>query len=549
MKKHFFSRFTALTASMFLLGSLTACKEDSTPGNQGKEPLPPVEYEGILLNKLIDAGYRTDNSAGAGNYEVLVGNTTSLMWEGDMILYLDFYNDPDTDPVNAILPEGKYEANTDYSPFTYNVSNSYAQLFSEDGESNPSPIMGEVIVEREGPNYTITFTGVMMLGDGSEFSARYEGPIAFAQRGSAQYERFDKAQHIEFDHSQGRYWGGWFYPFSDDLSLEFFQGEFDENNTLKKGYYLHLGTFYMPKYADYNATNIPLAEGTYSVRGEKQSMVGYFAQPYFFEPGSVEDLYGSQHYVGVYVTYTDKDLNVNKIGLVKDGAFTVTGEGDDTRLEFNFLTEEGVAITGSYSGNLNLMNYNDNDQQSLWSSRPWTSLEEDHTYNFPEDAVCDAFLLGDYVKEGQDNWLLMLCAYDAQGAPYGDYFTTELMVPSSNGYHFPTGTFEISWETEGSVMLPGFLDYGGSVLFTFYGDLTLDEDGYSLHSAPIASGTVTISEEGENYHFLFDMVDDGGHRITGSWSGPVMTEDLREAMSESDDPGHTHSLARQPLRR
>ena len=115
-------------------------KETFTTLAQGEEP---EEFDGVELNKLVSAVYRNDNSALAGNYEFTFGNTTELGWDGDIQVFIDFYNVEDSDPLNALLPNGVYEPNSDYSPFTYDPSSSYVDIVV-DGEVVTSPILGTV---------------------------------------------------------------------------------------------------------------------------------------------------------------------------------------------------------------------------------------------------------------------------------------------------------------------------------------------------------------------------------------------------------------------
>ena len=122
---------------------------------------PEKPFEGYELNKFISAVYRNDNDALAGNYELSFGNTTDLGWEGDVQVFIDFYNEEDSDPLNPVLPNGVYEPNTDYSPFTYNPVNSYVDIVVEGGEVVSSPIFGMVTVERTGATYTITVEGTV----------------------------------------------------------------------------------------------------------------------------------------------------------------------------------------------------------------------------------------------------------------------------------------------------------------------------------------------------------------------------------------------------
>ena len=255
---------------------------------------------------------------------------------------------------------------------------------------------------------------------------------------------------------------------------------------------------------------------------------------------------------GTYVTYVDKSQNINKIGYVVGGTFTVEGSGSNYTVNFDFITEEGVSIKGSYQGALNMGNYNDDDENNLWNTRPWTDLTADYTYNWKPETECLAFLMGDYIKPGLDSWMLMIMASNDQYPDgYGDYFTTELLVDTTNGFNFPTGTFQVDWSLSANTMIPGYRAYGGEILFTYYGDLTPTEEGYSAATAAIESGTVTISQEGDEYKFVFNMVDQAGNKITGEWQGAVIAEDLSDLMTggadEEHDHDHTHAL-KQALR-
>ena len=498
------------------------------------------EVEGAIeLNLLIDALYSTNNAAGSGNYEIVLGNTTELGWDGDIQLVLDLYNEPDADPINAVLPNGIYEPSGESTPFTYNPSYTYASIVA-DGELLQSPIMGTVTVDRKGAEYTILVEGVLLTTQ-NEIKLIYRGPIQFVQSETAEWERFDTPQEITFEESQGRYWGNWFYPFSDDLGIEFFQGEFNENNTLVKGYYLHLTSLYMPKLADYNTQDIEVANGVYTIVPDRPDYIKSYALPFTFDRGQVSTLYEQMVFQGTYVTYVDKEQNISRVGIVVDGTITVSGEGADKLMEFEFITEESISIKGSYRGTPNLGNYNDNDQNYNWSSRPWTSLTADHTYNWKPETTATAFLLGDYIKEGLDNWMVMIMAENNEfPGGYGDFFTTEILVPSTNGFVIPTGTFNISLDLQEQTMLAGYMDFAGTVSFTYYGDLTPDAEGYSSQMAAIEEGTVTISQEGDEYKFVFNMVDGLGNKITGEWQGAIAAQDLRDAMEEGGDEDHDH---------
>lgn len=479
-------------------------------------------FSGHELNKLVSAVYRTDNDAVAGNYEVTFGNTTQMEWEGDMQVFIDFYNEADSDPINPVLPSGTYEPNADFSAFSYNPSNSYVDIIVEGGELVSSPIMGEVTVERTGPTYTITVVGTLMLLDDMEFAARYTGTLQFVQGGTSAFEYFDKDFEVTAEDAQMRYWGGWFYQFADDVGVEMFDGEFDDNGSMTKGYYLHISRVLMPKYADYNAEYVPLADGVYEVT---QLPDATYCQPYTIEHGRMEDLLGDKHFVGSYVTYVDGDTK--KVALITGGTMTVERSGESYTITADFVAENGVKVKVNYSGELVVGNFNDNDQSE--PVRPYTTLTGDHTYSFPAESNYTAACYGEYIKPGFDLWFITIMGYNSTYPDgYGDMFTAEFVVESGGARDkMPTGTYNIALEVKDRTMFPGFTDFAGNILFTWYGDLTPDAEGYSSQVAPIASGTVTVEEaEDGNYCFTFDLVDDAGNKIAGEWTGAGEAMDL-----------------------
>lgn len=504
----------------------------------------PFDATGALeLNMVLEAVYSW-GSSGGGNYQIVIANTSELGWEGDAQMRLDFYNDLDADPLNAVLPSGTYEATTDKAPFTYNPEYTYVTIV-RNGELFSSPLVGTIIVSRNGGTYSILAEGTLLV-DQTEIKVSYTGPIQFVESKTADWTKFDEAQNITFEQAQGRYSGGWFYPFADDLWLELIQGELNEENTLVNGYYIQISNLYIPKRADYNEAVVELPNGTYTiVDPDDYYYIASYAQPYTFDYGYEMDFYGTILHVGAYVTYVNQEENIGKIGYITGGTIEVSGSGDNYNLVFDLVTEEGVSIKGTYNGALNIDNYCDNDLDSMWSTRPWTTLTDDHVYEWKPETEAYAFLEGDYIKDGFDTWLLMIMASnEANPYGYGDFFTTELLVPVGGELEFPTGTFNITWDLGANVMIPGYMSYSGEVCFTHYGDLTTDAEGYSTAQAALWGGTVTISKVGEEYKFVFDTVDGNGNKVTGEWQGIVYVDDLRGTAPEGDDDhDHDHDHA------
>jgi hypothetical protein len=483
-------------------------------------------FEGTKLTHLITAEYRNDNTAAAGNYVLTLGSSAELEWKGDVRVCLSLFNEADEDPINAILPNGTYEAADDMSPFTYDASSSYIEIVTESNEIEYSPILGTIDVNREGPQYTITINGTLISFE-EEFLGQYKGQIQFVQTGTSAFVPFEDDRDITFDYGQVRYWGNWYRPMADDCAIELFQGEYDENGALVKGYHLTILNIYMPKNPNYNDPNIPIVDGRYEILPHRNTPY-YYSQPYTFDMGAIETIFEEVSFVGTRILYVDPNTNTNLVGIITGGYFDVETNGNSYKVTINFQTAEGVSITGTYNGEMVIGNFNDND--SSMPQRPWTTLTEDHTYSFPEETKAYFYRAGEQINAGLDNWIVMVYGYNNQYPNgYGDMFTTEMIVNSENGAEIPCGTFDINWSAEQNTMLPGFIDYGGAVLFTYYGDLTPDAEGYSSQSAPISSGTVTISKKDDGtYHFQFDMTDDAGNKITGEWSGAAEAHDLTE---------------------
>ena len=118
---------------------------------------------------------------------------------------------------------------------------------------------------------------------------------------------------------------------------------------------------------------------------------------------------------------------------------------------------------------------------------------------------------GDYYVIGKDNWVLYL--YDLAA---GHTVMLELLAPVSNGAELPLGTYAVSNDiTKSRVTLPGYVDAFGEMYFSWYAQMNFETEE-ALAAAPVKTGTVTISKEGEEYSVAFDLKDDLGNAITGT---------------------------------
>lgn len=474
------------------------------------------EFDGIDANILIEAIYRSDNTAGAGNYVLVISNAQPAAdgdpaAVGEFQIQLDLYNAADSDPVNAVLPVGTYEIQTDMSAFTWHPQHSAIYIRTAEGENGVTVlpmISGQVEVKRSGMNYTVTMD--MTLFTGEELKVRYIGAIPFVQGGSSSYERFTTPQDIAFESMQGRFYANWFYPHADDMNVELFCGSFNENNTLVDGYYMTLPV-YMPTVADPENADPKFIEGTYRI--VKTPGASVYNIPYTITYGQYIEVFGMMSPIGAYVTHIDARTGRRQMGLIEDGTVEVKLNGKTYSVVIDFITSEGVSIKGSYDGQLTARNFCEN---SSMQARPWSTLTSDHTLVLPAQTVAGAFYMGDYLVPGQDSWIITVMNEE------GDMVTSEIMVPAGNGVTMPVGKFDVSESLAPNTVIPGFQTYGGEIIYTWYGDLgSVDGDGYHTRLAPISGGSMTISKVGAEYKFEFALIDDAGNNIVGEWTGAV----------------------------
>ena len=101
---------------------------------------------------------------------------------------------------------------------------------------------------------------------------------------------------------------------------------------------------------------------------------------------------------------------------------------------------------------------------------------------------------------------------------HGDFIMLEL---SSESEVLPDGVYTINNALEPFTGIEGIIDYGGQILYSWYGDLdSADEDGVQSIISPILGGTVSISTGADDTRRLeFNLSDGKGHTITGEYDG------------------------------
>ena len=98
--------------------------------------------------------------------------------------------------------------------------------------------------------------------------------------------------------------------------------------------------------------------------------------------------------------------------------------------------------------------------------------------------------------------------------------------------YVPTGEFTASDDIfEENALMPGYRIYDSDGLYdggSWYTEL--DKTGATAAAAPIASGklNVELNVDGASFSVDFDVLDDVGNKITGTYSGYITIEDFRK---------------------
>lgn len=477
---------------------------------------------------LLDAVYSDANSAGAGNYSIALGNAdVNENWEpaevGDMFVSLELYNERDSDPINAVLPDGEYSPGSDKSPFTWDPSASYLCIRIDDtaeGVKYMPFVSGAVKVARNGNSYSIN-VDLTLLEGGENITVSYDGPIQFVQ-GATSAGRFEEPQNVTFTAAQGRYYGNWFYPFCDDMLVEFTAGKVDSKGNIIDGYKLQMMYVFTQKLEDTSVSEVPLENGTYTVSYGSTHLQRV---PRTFTKGEVTDFYGNLLELGTILKHVDSKTGRTTLGVVAGGEMKLSGSGSSYNVEFNLVTDDGIELKGTYSGPINLENKCDNSSREVLSS----TLTADYQLNFPKSTVAMAFYLGDYLHVGLDSWLLYFLGEDP-----GDTISLEFFTEKGSSTQLTDGTYTVSGdysEFKARQIIPGFYPRGGGDLpFSWYGDTSSqDQDGNTQKLAPLTGGTMNVSKSAGSYVFNMNFTDDKDFAITGQWSGPVEISDISQA--------------------
>ncbi|MBO7264297.1 MAG: BACON domain-containing protein [Alistipes sp.] len=200
-------------------------------------------------------------------------------------------------------------------------------------------------------------------------------------------------------------------------------------------------------------------------------------------------------------------------GYLKDGVVIVT----ENKVEAILVLTTGEVHHVVYEGSLEL--------GWLQFETPdfYSTLENDYSFNHTGGTI-RLVNYGDYFNVGGNNWGVSMVL---PGSPInGDYFMLDIVTGDLGTTRDSiVGTYTCA--AKGETVAKNTFGYGYMDGVEYMGSwYQVIVDNFVDHSqvAPLAGGTITIEAEGTGFLVTYDCMDDNGHKITGTFSCPIVEE-------------------------
>ena len=459
----------------------------------------PTEDVNLVLEDLEGDYYGTEYSD-THNYYVLLSdlgtNEDGYAYAGGTYYYMDLYSvEGEVDEEGYIhVPVGTYTFDANDTTAEWTMGNYYssyskvnatgdayeAQSGFESGQAvvTENSLVLEVVIG--GVKHTVTYNGAPKLyvgtsGGGSGENVEMEVNYAYANYFGDQY-------------TPG--YADNYYLFLSDVGLD------------ADGYEQANGTYYrFDIYApimDTNATKIPA--GTYTV--DMTDSGSLWTASLSYSAYFILDEYGWDYVTNDYpasgtIVVGEDGTIVAEVTMLMSGAtHKVTFNGGN--IDIYDVSSSGGGDDGIYSTLLGDLNCNLSDGNLYYE------------------------YYGDWYEVGYMNWMIAIMPNDGAG----DFVQFDLLAgPSSTDNFF--GEYAINDSLEGFTAYPGYIDSGYMSGCWYY-----TEDGVTM--APFVGGSVEVSDNGDGTITVeFDVWDDLGYSVTGSWSGTPRSAAELQAVTRS----------------
>lgn len=406
----------------------------------------------------------------------------------------------------------------------------------EDAE-NPMIPVGTYVLGESGVTAEYTFTpelsGAFTLDENGQMNVMYaifsEGTLELSKDGNGNYtmvadlvDNVGYRHHVEYSGDAGSWRDDSLPPYGIvdedmDISAVAASGEFIKATGDKESMFVTLSFSDMQKGEDGYAFpgNVLSVSGwvPYDVSGN----IGSGTYEISVEQGANFTLQAGMFYNGIpdgthVESYTEDGYP--SYGLIISGTMKLSNWSGYYEITWDFTTEEGHKITGSYYGGM-----------TVDMPREFSTLDGDITLDLSNVEAIGTYY-GDWYLNGGGNWQLTF--RPPYGYTEGDGMQIDL-VANRLGFEagIPSGTYTAGADDYPDPAYPeigqyrrGFMSNGFLSGTGYLGGF--DGMGHASEVAPATEGAliITANEDG-TYTFQFSFLDDRGNTWDGEWTGHI----------------------------
>ncbi len=233
------------------------------------------------------------------------------------------------------------------------------------------------------------------------------------------------------------------------------------------------------------------------------------------EPAEFSCLAGSADLENATGSFYDASGLTGEVGWLTTGSIKVSGgEGNVYTIEINAETNQGRAVTGTYTGGVILNGGN---------VAPTTTLTDDAQSNFEGVTTGILNFYGAALEARPDLGYTVIDLAPQGGNQAG--FVMAILLPDSNTRELAEGTYAVTNDYTANMLYPGMITSNNEFEPSAYYVTDANNQGTTIQ-APVQAGKVTIARgEGDTWEINIDVYDDANNHITGYWVGPLKIQE------------------------
>lgn len=284
------------------------------------------------------------------------------------------------------------------------------------------------------------------------------------------------------------------------------------------GYFLALG--------DVKVTSVdPKADGAgqivvFEMYSKTGSAENFTEGTYTMFAGSDEDELTPPCFVGETSGYyvTNADGVAGELEPLTNGTVTIKGSGSNYEIEVLGTFADGRTLRFTYTGAMEIK-----EESGETPDIPLVEEDIDATYT-----TAIATYHGEYESKGSGLYNLTLYTGELSGSGWNQMpaevgglmlqLTLFSSLPNPD-MEIEPGTYTVNDNGSKGSWLAGFIDE--RIYWPNGTYLEQIQENYSQECLMAATGTITIARDGDNYSVTLDLTSDTGHKMTGTFHGPI----------------------------